>query len=43
LNIDKEKAANTELDRVWRNIEKIRRKEQSKPDAGPLPGTYDGN
>lgn len=35
--IDVEEAGETELDRCWNNIEKIRMKHFAKPNHGPLP------
>lgn len=36
-NIDLQNAADAELDRVWKNIDKIRKKQASKPKHSPLP------
>lgn len=39
-NIDVQTAANTELNRMFENIDRIREKDKTKPINSPLPGAY---
>lgn len=41
-HLDMETCGAAELDRVWRNVDKIRAKQASKPKFSPLPGNADG-